>query len=245
MDVLGIDFGGSGIKGFPINAETGEALAERFRIETPKPATPKAVAAKMAEITSHFQWSGSVGCGFPAAVKSGVVRTAANIDKGWIGYNAAELFSQACSCPFTVLNDADAAGLAELTFGAGKNRSGVVILITVGTGLGTVIFNDGHLLPNTEFGHVEYKGDIAERYASDAVRKSKDLKWKEWAGRFDEYLHYLNKLFYPDLFIIGGGVSKKMEKFTEYLTVDVPVAPAELKNNAGIVGAALAASGLH
>ncbi|HDR05865.1 MAG TPA: ROK family protein [Candidatus Marinimicrobia bacterium] len=244
MDVLGIDFGGSGIKGFPINAETGEALAERYRIATPNPATPKAVAKKIAELTAHFQWKGPVGCGFPAAVKAGVVRTAANIDKEWIGKDAAALFSEATGCPFKVLNDADAAGLAELTFGAGKNRQGVVILITVGTGLGTVVFNDGHLLPNTEFGHVEYKGDIAERYASDAVRKRDELKWKEWAARFDEYLCYLTKLFYPDLFIIGGGISKKMDKFSEYLKVNVPVVPAELKNNAGIVGAALAAANL-
>lgn len=242
MDILGIDIGGSGIKGFPVNCDTGEPLAERFRVETPQPAKPDLVAQAVKQLVEHFDWKKRVGCGFPAAVQNGIIKTAANIDKSWIGVNAEALFHESTGLQFRVRNDADVAGVAELAFGAGKDQQGVVILLTIGTGIGTVIFNNGTLMPNTELGHLEFKGDIAEKYVSDAARKRDKLKWKPWAKRLNEYLVHLDKLFYPDFFIIGGGVSKKMEKFSEFLTIKTPIVPARLKNDAGIIGAALAAS---
>ncbi|ACY15760.1 polyphosphate--glucose phosphotransferase [Haliangium ochraceum] len=240
MQILGIDVGGSGIKGAPVDITTGELLAERHRVATPTPATPAAIADVVAEIARHFAWSGEIGCGFPAAIQRGVARTAANIHRSWIGTDAAALFSEATGCATKVVNDADAAGLAELHFGAGRDREGVLIMVTVGTGLGTAIFNDGVLLPNTELGHIELRGREAERWASDATRKRKDLSWKRWARRFGSYLHTLERLFWPDLFIIGGGASKKHEKFVPRLDVAAQVVPAQLRNQAGIVGAALA-----
>lgn len=241
MEIFGIDVGGSGIKGAPVNIESGELLTERHRIPTPKPATPEAVAGIVAELVAHFDWKGKVGCGFPSVVQKGVVKTASNIDKSWIGTNANELFSQKSGCEVKVLNDADVAGMAEMRFGSGANEDGVVVLITVGTGLGTVIFSNGQLVPNTELGHVQLHGKEAELFASDAVRKHKDLSWKQWAKRFDEYLHELEKLVNPDLIIVGGGASKKQHKFGKYLTIQTPIQMAELRNNAGIVGAAIAA----
>jgi len=241
MNILGVDIGGSGIKGAPVDTKTGKLLAERHRIPTPQPVTPKAVAKTLNKLVQHFEWSGPIGCGFPAVVQKGVVRTAANIDESWVGVNAAALFSEVTGCPTSVINDADAAGLAEMQFGAGRGKSGVIILITVGTGLGTAAFFDGMLLPNTEFGHVPMNKKIAEHYASDAVRKRKNLSWKKWARRFDEYLQLLDRLLTPDLFIIGGGASKKHDKFLRYFTVETEVVPAQLRNEAGIIGAALAA----
>jgi polyphosphate glucokinase len=241
MKILGIDVGGTGIKGAPVNTKTGELLAPRFRLLTPQPSKPKAVADVVGEVAKHFSWQGPIGAGFPAVIQHGVARTAANIHKSWINTNAAALFSKATNCPVTVVNDADAAGIAEMTFGAGKGRGGVVLLVTIGTGLGTSVFIDGNLLPNTEFGHIEIDCEDAELMASDAARKEHDLTWKKWASRLDTYLLRMEALIWPDLIILGGGVSKKHEKFIPRLTVQAEVVPAETLNEAGIIGAALAA----
>lgn len=239
MEILGIDIGGSGIKGTIINTVTGELLFERHRIETPEFSTPAAVGGAVDVLVKHFGYSGPLGCGFPAAIQHGIVKTASNIDKSWIGTNAGELFTRTTGCPAYVLNDADAAGMAEMQFGSGKDFNGVAILVTVGTGIGTVIFNNGQLLPNTELGHLTLHEMAAEKYTSDAVRKNKDMKWKEWAGRFNEYLQLLYKYFYPDMIVIGGGASKKYDKFYKYLDVPCKIVPAVLRNEAGLIGAAL------
>jgi polyphosphate glucokinase len=245
MDILGIDIGGSGIKGAPVDTETGALLAPRIRLPTPRSAKPGAVAKAVAQVGQHFDWQGPVGCGFPAAMRDGVALTAANIHKKWIGTDAAALFAEATGCPTCVLNDADAAGLAEMAFGAGQGRKGVVLIVTVGTGLGTALFTDGHLLPNTELGHIEIRGEDAEVWATDAARKREKMSWKEWATHLDEYLRALERLLWPGLIILGGGVSKKSERFFPYLTVQAEVVPALLLNEAGIVGAALAAQSLR
>jgi polyphosphate glucokinase len=242
MKLLGIDIGGSGVKGAVIDTKTGKPVTERHRIPTPIPATPESVAETVADIVKHFNWTNPLGIGFPAVIHDNVVKTAANIDKSWIGTDAVELFSKATNCEVTILNDADAAGMAELKFGAGKNAHGLTILMTIGTGIGTVFFNRGKLIPNTELGHVIMpNGELAEHYASDAARKREDLNWKSWAKRFNEYLLYIESIFWPHLFIIGGGASKKYNKFASYLTPLTPVVPARLQNHAGIIGAALAA----
>jgi len=241
MQVLGIDIGGSGIKGAVVDTKTGKLSTSRIRIATPSPSKPNKVAAVVADIVDHFDWYGPVGCGFPAPIHRGVSLTAANIHDRWIGTNVVDLFSDATGCPFKVLNDADAAGLAEMKFGAGRGQEGVVIIVTVGTGLGTALFTDGDLLPNTELGHIEIDCGDAELKASDAARKREKLSWKKWAMRLDKYLKTLERLFWPDLFILGGGVSKNSESFLPYLTVGADVLPAQLLNEAGIVGAALAA----
>lgn len=241
MNILGIDVGGSGIKGAPVEPSTGELLAERYRIKTPKGAKPEPVAEAAAKIARYFDWKGPIGIGFPAPIRGGVAMMAANISEKWVGVNADELFSKATGCPCTTLNDADAAGLAEMTFGAGRGQPGTVIVLTLGTGIGTAIFNGGKLLPNTEFGHVEIKCEDAELRASDAARKRENLSWKKYAKRLNRYLTAMEKLFWPNLFIIGGGISKEHEKFLPLLTIDTPVVPAQQFNEAGIVGAALAA----
>lgn len=240
MNILGIDVGGSGIKGAPVDVSSGKMLAERHRIPTPQPAKPRAVAKTVLKLVHHFNWNGPIGVGFPAALQHGVAKTAANIDKSWIDTNVAELFSDTTKCPVKVVNDADAAGLAEVSFGGGKGRSGLTILLTIGTGIGSALVKDGVLIPNTELGHLKFKGGIAEHYAADSAKKRDGLSWKEWAVRFDEYLNHVYRLFYPDLFILGGGASKKFEKFEELLTVPTKVVPATMLNQAGIVGAALA-----
>lgn len=241
MQVLGLDVGGSGIKGALVDTQAGTMLTERHRISTPHPATPAAVVETAAQIVTHFGWDGPVGCGFPAVVKEGMVRTASNIDAEWVGLPGQRMFAEATGCPVWLLNDADAAGTAEVAFGAGQGQRGLVLVITLGTGIGTAVFSDGHLLPNTELGHIELHGKDAETYASDGVRKKKDLKWNEWAVRLDEYLHAITRLLWPDLIIIGGGVSKKHEKFLPLLTVKSRIVPAMLRNEAGIIGAALVA----
>ena len=245
MEILGIDIGGSGIKGAPVDTETGALLASRFRLPTPSSAKPRAVARTVAEVVQHFDWQGPVGCGFPAAMRDGVALTAANVHKKWIGTDAAALLAEASACPTCVLNDADAAGLAEMAFGAGRGRKGVVLIVTVGTGLGTALFTDGHLLPNTELGHIEIRGEDAEVWATDAARKREKMSWQKWAVHLDEYLRTLEQLLWPGLIILGGGVSKKSERFFPYLTVQAEVVPAQLLNEAGIVGAALAAQSLQ
>ena len=221
--ILGIDIGGSGVKGAPVDVANGTLLAERFRIETPQPATPDAVAAAVAEVTAHFDWHAPVGATMPGVVKSGTLLTAANIDMSWVGTNAAQVFTRASGCPVTVLNDADAAGIAEMRFGAGKGRSGVVVMVTLGTGIGCAVFNNGVLLPNTELGHIEIHGKDAETRASARVREEKDLSFKMWGKRVDEYLDRIDALLWPDLIIIGGGVSKKADKFFPYLTTRAEV----------------------
>jgi polyphosphate glucokinase len=240
MHILGVDIGGSGIKGAIVDTVTGKLVTERHRIQTPQPATPEAVAAVLAQLVLHFDWTGLVGCGFPAAIQHGVARTAANISSSFIGTHIDNLFSEATKCPCYCLNDADAAGMAEMHFGEGVGQSGVVLLITIGTGLGSVFFTDGKLLPNTELGHLYLQnGKEAELYASDAVRENEDLSWKSWGKRFNTYLIMMEELFWPDLIILGGGASKKFDKFKEQFTVEAPVKPAAFLNQAGIVGAAL------
>ncbi|MEM6317988.1 MAG: ROK family protein [Bacteroidota bacterium] len=241
--VLGIDIGGSGIKGALVDVGKGELITERFRLETPRPANPKNVTQTFKKVVEHFNYKGPIGCGFPAVMKKGVAYSASNIHDDWIGTNAAQLFSDATGCEVSVLNDADVAGVAEVKFGVGKGVEGTVILITIGTGLGSAIFLDGQLLPNTEFGHVYLKGhkEVAERYASNSARKRDGLKYSDWANRFKEYLEHLQFLFTPDLFILGGGASKKYDKFDDVLaSIRTPIATAEMLNEAGIIGAAVA-----
>jgi polyphosphate glucokinase len=244
MIILGIDIGGSGIKGAPVDVEHGAPTTEYYRIETPQPSTPAAIGDVVTELAKHFAWQGPIGCTFPAVIKDGVAYSAANVDRSWIGTNGQELFQQKTGCPVLLLNDADAAGIAEATFGAGKGQPGVVLLLTFGTGIGSALLCDGRLVPNTELGHMEIRGKEAEQRASEHTREVKDLSWKKWAAAVDEYLLRLESLFSPNLFIIGGGVSKKHEKFLPLLTVRTPVVPAKLLNEAGIVGAALAARAL-
>ena len=241
--VLGIDIGGSGVKGAPVDTTTGQLTAERIRIDTPQPATPKAVAKVFADVAGHFAWSGPIGATMPGVVKQGVLLTAANIDKSWIDTDAAKLFGEATGCPVTVLNDADAAGIAEMHFGAGKGRRGVVVMITLGTGIGCAVFNDGVLLPNTELGHLEINGHDAESRASARVREEHDLSFRRLASRVDVYLDRIDALLWPDLIIIGGGVSRKAHKFFPYLSTRAELVAATLQNEAGIVGAAMMADG--
>ncbi len=246
VHIFGIDVGGSGIKGAPVDIRTGRLVAERLRIPTPKGASPKAVAAVVASMLDHFGWQGPVGCGIPARVKQGVAHTAANISDAWIGTNAVQLFSNASGQPFAVLNDADAAALAEMHFGAGRGLKGVVLMLTLGTGIGSALFVENTLIPNTEFGHFWLQGRIAEHYASDRVRKEEDLNWKTWAARMQEYLSHLERLLDIDAIILGGGVSKpsRSQKFLHLLDTKAQLLTAELRNEAGIVGAACAASHL-
>ena len=242
MQCLGIDIGGSGIKGAPVYVATGELAGERHRIVTPQPATPDAVADVVAQVVEHFGWEGPVGCTFPAVVKHGVVLTAANVDGTWIGTDAAALFEHRVGRPVTVMNDADLAGVAEMRFGAGKGVDGEVVMITLGTGIGSALFFNGVLTPNSELGHIELDAKDAEELASDRIREEDDLSWKEWGKRVGTYLGKLEGLLWPDLFIIGGGVSKKADKFLPHVDIRTPVVPAALLNNAGIVGAALMAA---
>lgn len=244
MEILGIDIGGSGIKGAPVDISTGELTRPRHRIPTPQPSKPKAVAEVVGQIVKHFEWTGPVGCTFPAIVSHGVMKSAANVDDEWIGTNGVKLFENETRCPVRILNDADAAGLAEMAFGVGRNRGGVVIMLTIGTGIGSGMFVDGILFPNSELGHLKIRGKDAEHRASDRVRKEEGLTWKKWAKRFNEYLNHVEFIFSPDLLIIGGGASKKFDQFAPYLTVQAEILPAMLRNDAGIIGAAMAAKDL-
>lgn len=241
MHILGIDIGGTGIKAAPVDTASGEFLGERLRILTPAPATPEAVSVAVAQVATHFSWQGPIGCGFPAVIRCGQVCTAVHVDKAWLGSNAQTLFSEATGCPVTVLNDADAAGYGEMRFGAGQDQPGVVLLVTLGTGIGSALFVDGYLVPNTELGHIEIRGKDAERRVAPSVREKKGWSWKKWARRLDEYLQRLNGYLSPDLIIIGGGISERHDKFLPLLTLETRVVAAHLENDAGIVGAALAA----
>lgn len=241
MEILGIDIGGTGIKGAPVDTERGVLLAERQRIDTPKPARPQDVADVVSELVRQFDWKGPFGCTMPSVVRHGVVYTAANIDKSWIGTNATHLFHQQTGLPVDVVNDADAAGIAEMQFGAGREQQGVVIILTFGTGIGSALFVNGILVPNTELGHLEIRGKDAELRASERARIERDLSWEKWAEKVSEYLQRMEALFWPDLFIVGGGASKKADKFLPLLELNTPIVPAQLLNDAGIVGAAMAA----
>jgi polyphosphate glucokinase len=241
MQILGIDIGGSGIKGAPVELETGRLARARLKIATPQPSTPEAVAGVVIELVEHFEWVGPIGCTLPTVVRRGVVHSAANIDKNWVGVDGELLLGAATGQPVTLLNDADAAGIAEMRFGAGRDRDGVVFILTFGTGIGSGVFIDGHLHPNTELGHLEFKGMDAEHYAAARVRVEQKLSYKKWGTRVNEFLQHLEKIFSPDLFIIGGGVSRRMDNFAQYLVVETEVVPARLRNEAGIIGAALTA----
>lgn len=240
--VLGIDIGGSGIKANVVDLDLGEPISQRLKIDTPQPSTPEAVAEVVARLADRFDVTGPVGCTFPAVIRDGVAVTAANVDKAWIGADTASLFSSALGRKVVVVNDADAAGLAEMKYGAGRNREGVVICLTLGTGIGSAVFTSGVLVPNTELGHLHFRGfESVEDWAAASARDREDLSWDEWGHRVDIYLRYLEHLFSPDLFIIGGGVSRQFDRFSAHLQTRCPVIPAELRNQAGIVGAAMAA----
>ena len=241
---FGVDIGGTGIKAGRVDLDTGELIGDRLRMPTPSPATPGQVAAVVDELVVRHQWSGPIGLCLPAVVRHGIVRTAANIDHSWIGTDAVSLFGEATGREVTVINDADAAGSAEMTWGAGRDRSGVVICLTFGTGIGSGMFVDGVLVPNTELGHLEIDGSDAERRAAAKVREREDLTWEQWASRVERYLRHVAFLFSPDLLILGGGVSKKPNKWLPYLLEgwddrECDVVVAEAANNAGIAGAAL------
>lgn len=241
MAVLGIDIGGSGIKGAPVDTLSGELLAERIRLETPPDAKPEDCAVVVAEIAKAFNWQDAIGVGFPAIIKKGVALSAANVDAGWINTDVSALLEAHTHCKVSVVNDADAAGLAEMRFGIGKNlQEDVILFLTIGTGIGSAFFVNGQLMPNTELGHLQVRGKDAEKRASDATRKEKDLSWQDWGNNLNEVLSVYESLFNPDVIIIGGGISKKFEKFAEYLKLSAQVYPAQLQNMAGIIGAAMA-----
>lgn len=245
MEILGIDIGGSGIKGAIVNIETGELISERHRIPTPQPSTPENVTEVIQQLVKHFKWKGAVGCGFPTIICQGKAMAHGNMHKSWRGVQIDELFSQKTGLDFTVVNDADAAGLAEMKYGVGKDKKGLVVMITIGTGLGSGVFFNGQLLPNFELGQLNYtNGEIIEKYAADSVRKKEELSFQVWGKRFNEFLHHVNVICAPQCFIIGGGASKKLEKFEAEIDVDVPVLVAEYQNFAGIIGAAVSANGM-
>jgi polyphosphate glucokinase len=241
MEILGIDIGGTGIKGAVVDTKKGKLLTERKRILTPQPATPEAVLGTVHELVEHFNWKGVIGCGFPAAVQHEIVRTASNIDESWIGMNAAKSIKKITGCPTHVVNDVDAAGMAEMKFGAGKKQKGVTIMLAAGTGIGSAIFIDKKLVPNMELGFIHVKGMPGEYYAANSVRENENLSWEEWGNRFNEYLVRLESLFWPDLFILGGGISKEFDLYSKYFHLKTKLVPAKTKNHAGIIGAALAA----
>jgi polyphosphate glucokinase len=244
MITFGIDIGGSGIKGSPVDLDKGELVAERVRIETPQPSTPENCAQVIAEILKHFDYHGAVGITYPGVVKNGVTLTAANVDHSWIGFDAAGLMQKVVGMPVVVLNDADAAGIAEITYGAGKGVSGTVCMLTFGTGIGSAFFVDGLLFPNTEMGHMLIRDKDAEKRSSAKVKTDKKLTWKQWSKRVNELLTEVDKLFSPDLIIIGGGISKQFDRYQKFLKSQARIVPAHFLNDAGIIGAAMAASRL-
>jgi len=240
-EILGIDVGATGTKGAIVDTKKGVLVTERFKLPTPKGKKPDAMANVINEICQRFNWKDQpVGIGFPAVIKNNICHTAANIDKSWIGTNIYELLHSKTECDVTVINDADAAGIAEMTYGIGKKKSdGVVILLTLGTGIGSAVFMNGTLIPNTEFGHLKFKGSIAEKIASNSARKSKKLNWEDYAAELNEFLIHIDFIFSPDLVILGGGISKQFDKYSQYLSQNVNVKAAQHYNNAGIIGAAM------
>ena len=240
MELLGIDIGGSGIKASIVDAETGNILSDRKRIPTPQPAKPDAVAKVVNEIIKSLDWKGSVGVSFPTIIKNGKALHYGNLHKSWQGTQIDELFKKYCGLDFYVLNDADAAAMAVMKFGAGKDKKGLVVTITLGTGIGSGVFFNGELLPNFELGRIYgKKGDIMESFAADSARKREGLSYKEWGKRVNFFLSHVEQTMCPELIIIGGGVSKKMDKFKKHITIETPVIPAQLLNDAGIIGAAM------
>ena len=238
---FGIDVGGSGVKGGVVDLDTGQLIGERFKLSTPQPATPDAVAGTIAEVVAHFGWDGPLGVTYPGVVADGIVRTAANVDKAWIGVNAKEVIGAALDGQqITVLNDADAAGLAEEKFGAGRDNTGVIVLLTFGTGIGSAVIHNGVLLPNTEFGHLEVGGKEAEHRAASSVKERKDWSYERWTEEVTKVLVAIENAIWPDLFIAGGGISRKSDKWLPLLKIRTPIVPAALLNTAGIVGAAMA-----
>jgi polyphosphate glucokinase len=242
MAILGIDIGGSGVKGAPVDTVRGDLLAQRYRVVTPQPADVTSVVEAAAEVAQRFDGYDRIGITFPGVVVDGVVRTAANVDKSWLDAPAARLFGDRLGAPVSVLNDADAAGVAEVAFGAGRDQRGLIMMLTFGTGIGSALFLDGTLIANTEFGHLELGGKDAELRASDRVREQEEMSWEKWASRVQEYLKHVEALLSPRLFIIGGGVSKKADRFFPLLDLRTPTVPATLLNNAGIIGAAVTAA---
>ena len=240
---FGIDFGGTGIKGAPVDLESGEFAAERVRIRTPEESTPEAVATVFKTLVEQFPEStGAIGVTVPGVVRSGVVHSAANIDKSWIGTDADALFTKALDRDVHVVNDADAAGLAEVRYGVAKGRRGLVVLTTLGTGIGTALVHDGHLVPNSELGHLEIGGRDAETWAANSAREREDLGFEEWAARLTVYYRTLEALFSPSLFVVGGGISKKADQFLPLIDIETELVPASLRNQAGVIGAALYAA---
>ncbi len=241
---FGIDVGGSGVKGGIVDLDTGQLVGERFKLLTPQPSTPDAVAKTIAEVVEHFGWTGPLGVTYPGVVTEGIVRTAANVDKSWIGTNASEVYSAALGGQqVTVLNDADAAGLAEERFGAGRDNTGVIVLLTFGTGIGSAVIHNGLLLPNTEFGHIEVDGKEAEHRAASSIKERKEWSYERWTKEVTKVLVAIENAIWPDLIIVGGGISRKADKWIPLLENRTPVVAAALQNTAGIVGAAMAAHG--
>jgi polyphosphate glucokinase len=239
MKVLGIDIGGSAVKGAPVDTKTGTLLGERHRIATPKKITPKELAKIVLEIARHFKWSGPIGVGFPGVIRGTTPMTSANLHKDFIGCDLAKLIGEATGSRVAVVNDADAAGIAEMRFGAGEKEKGTVILLTLGTGVGSALFFNGVLYPNSELGHLPLKGRDAEKHVAASVREAKNLSWHKWGKRLDHYLKIVETILSPDLIIVGGGVSAESGKYFKYLKTRAPVVPAEARNEAGILGAAL------
>ncbi len=243
MDILGIDIGGSYIKGAVIDIETGVLSSDFSQIATPQPATPQNVIESIGQLVESVDWSGIIGCGFPAVIRSGVALTAANIDTDWIGCNVQQLLEHATACPCAVINDADAAGLAEVKFGAGRGQTGSIMMLTLGTGIGSALFNCGQLFPNLELGQLMIGGMAAEEYTSAATRARENLSWEEWSARLNFFLGHVERLFSPELIVVGGGVSEQADRFFPYLKIQAELVPAQLQNRAGIVGAACFAAG--
>ncbi len=246
MEILGIDIGGTGIKGAVVDTTSGVLVTERVRIATPSPATPAAVIDTVVQLIKELSYTGPIGCGFPAAVRHEIVKTASNIDKSWLGLNAAQQIQQATNCPTHLINDVDAAGIAEMKFGAGKDQqqTDTTLVVAAGTGIGTALFVGKHLVPNTELGFVQINGLAGEHYAANSVREAENLSIEAWSKRFNEYLLRLESLIWPDLFIMGGGISKKFETYESFFTLDTKIVPAKTRNHAGIIGAALSAISL-
>ena len=245
--ILGIDIGGSGVKGALVDLRKGDFASERVRIPTPSPKTPESLLGAVSEIIKTFKWHGVVGCTFPGVIRAQVIETAANMGKDFIGVNLAEEIGKACSCEAWIINDADAAGCAEMRYGAGKGNKEMVLMLTVGSGIGSALFTSGKLVPNTEFGQLKMRDKAqsrtlpAEKICADSARKKCDMTWSAWAGKFNKYLQYVHSLLWPNLIILGGGISAKEEKFMHLLDVDCDIVSARLQNRAGIVGAALEA----
>ena len=243
MKILGMDIGGSGIKAAIVDTKTGELISDRHRIATPKPASPYAVAQVVKEMINHFNWEKAVGCSFPTTIIDGKCIHSGNLSEEWKNVQVDDYFEDACNVPFYISNDADLAGLAEITLGAGKRKKGLVLVITIGTGIGSGLFYNGKLIPNLEIGKLLHKdGEIIEFFCADSIRKKEELTLEEWALRFDILLQYTKTIFSPNLIILGGGISKKYDKFKQYLCTDVKIKVAKFKNNAGIIGAAMYAS---